>query len=62
MYQNACGKCSYIRDDVSKRGVTLTQPTTRSNTIGLVLKLLWSHLIEILEAEMERKVERVRKT
>ena len=45
----------YVRDEVGQGRVALSQPTARCDSIGLVLKLLWSHLIEILETDTQQK-------
>lgn len=42
---------------VGQAGVADPQPTTRSNPIGLVLKLLWSVLVKVLES-VQRRDER----
>ena len=46
--------CNYIRDDISQGRIALAQPTTRSNTICLVLEFLGSHLIEVLETRQDK--------
>lgn len=39
----------YFSNDISESRVAEQQPTTGSDTIGLVLELLGVHLIEIME-------------
>ncbi len=41
--------CAYVRYDIGQGWVTMTQPTTRRDTVSLVLELLWHHFKEILE-------------
>ena len=45
----------YIRNDVGQGRVAEPQPATRSDAVGLVLELLWSHLIEILETKDHKR-------
>ena len=52
------GLLSHIGDEISEGGVAEPKPTTRSDPIGLVLKLLWCHFKEILEASGEGRRER----
>lgn len=50
LYSSSVQIC-YLSDEVSQAWVTQQQPAARSDTIGLVLELLWLHLIEVLETE-----------
>jgi len=39
----------HLSDNLSQSRVTHDKPATRCDTIGLVLKLLWVHFIEVLK-------------
>ena len=45
----------YVGNDVGQGRVAEPQPTTRSDSVCLVLELVWGHLVEILETGHKRK-------